>query len=212
MWTEVGLVGARDDRKTKGDGVDDSVVLDVRAQMSAGLTDAEICKELSLSAEEVREARKRVVAEELTVVGPHRPADEVFIEYRLQMNRIVKDLDDVSTKAKKKENFQAAFGALKAQATILDKVIDRGQEMGVIPRASKRSTVMVAGVFIGSMTDSELIASMKEFEDEARRLRKDYGDVPLAELPDPDLYVGPIDVEFEKQPEPEKVRVNRRKA
>ena len=206
------MSSARDGRKKRGDGIDDSVVLDVRAQMAAGLTGSEICKELSLSPEEVREARKKVIAEELTVVGPHRPADEVFVEYRLQMNRIVKDLNDVSTKAKGKENFQAAFGALKAQATILDKVIDRGQEMGVIPRASKRSIVLMGGVFIGSMTDPELLASMKELEGDGRRMRKEYGDTPLRALPDPDLYVGPIDVEFEKQPEPEPVRVKRRKA
>lgn len=160
----------------------------MRARIAAGMSDEEIRQELDLTVGGL-EKLKRIVIQEDLVLLRHRPAEETFIEYRIRLGRIANDLLDVSLEARECKQFNAAMGALKAEATIVDKVIDRGQELGIFPRAPKSQThTVVGGLVIGTMTDRELADSLKASKGERSRLREKYGDTTFAALPDPDIY------------------------
>lgn len=154
-----------------------------------GQRDSDIADELDLSIEDFTQLKRRIYAEEIVSVSD-RPVEEIYIDYRLQMFGAANDLSDISHEARKARQFQAAMGAVKARAAIIDKVIERGQDMGVIPRAAKRHEV-VGGLLVASLTDKELVEQISATSKTARELMSRYGgDRNLKDLPPPDIYSG----------------------
>lgn len=170
---------------------------DIRARVAAGMTDQEIRVELGLSEVAFDKLRRDTITEELVTVK-NRPAELIYSEYRIRMNRIANDLHDVSIegRADKGKNLQAAMGALKAEAAVINQMITTGQELGVLPRAPKSTNHTVIGGFIlGAMTDNELHDVQKGMKSDRSRLKKQYGDTPFLDLPEGDIYEDAIEGE-----------------
>lgn len=185
--------------------VDRPVPADVRARIAAGMNDDDIRSELDLTHAELEDLKRVVIEEDLFQVR-HRSPEQVYVEYRTRMMRIAGDLLDVSVEARDARQFNAAMGALKAEATVIDKMIDRGQDLGVLPRAARQNThTVTGGLVIGSMTDRELSDRLRDQAQERKRLKAEYGDAPFAELPEPSIYPDP-DILDAPPPEPVQVQ------
>ena len=177
--------------KNSSQGDERKLVLLVRSQIEEGRTDDEIADRFELTLDDVQDLRKQVYVEDVNSIR-HRPTEEIYVDYRLRQFKIARELGDLATEVRidgDARGMSAAVSALKAQASIYDKVIDRGQEMGVIPRAAQ-TKVVVNGVMLGTQTDSELLEMMKQQASEAKRLAGIYGEASLTELPDEDIYIG----------------------
>jgi hypothetical protein len=90
-----------------------------------------------------------------------------------------------------KPNLRTAADAIKARAKIIDMVVDRGQELGVLPRAAqqKNSNVNVSGgILVGAMSDTELLESVRDLTEQRKKLEREYEKVPFAARPMPDIY------------------------
>ena len=202
--------GRADEPKDRAEGW--SVVLaEVRSYMVLGRTDHEIAAELNLSMADMASARREVLQQEMMVVGPQRPIGEVFTEYRLQMTEVANDLGRLAKSAKRAGKEHVTLGALKAKAGIIDKVIDRGQELGVLPRAARSSSSsvkMVAAVVVAGMGDQQLVNHPGHLNREGGRLRSTHGEGRLLDQPVPDMYSGPTVIDA---PVSEPLRVTRRK-
>lgn len=200
-----------------GDSPDRVTLLAVRGAIEAGWSDDRIISELDFDEELVRSARKAIYAEEIREVR-HRPAEEIYADYRIRMLAVADELgvmaksihngifdkmalDDDTREAGFKpsakkatddsRNLNAAVNALKSKANIIHTVAKFGQDMGIIPRAAKQN-VTVAGILVGTATDSELVALLSGMGQDAQRLGNRYGDTPMGLLEAPDIYQGEV--------------------
>ena len=100
----------------------------------------------------------------------------------------VEALDAIANKAERRGELGPAVQARKARSAIIDKLYDRGMEAGVINRAAKE-TVVVGGIVIASLTESELYKKMADISGTSRRLMDSYGEQSF-------LDAGFLDAEF----------------
>ena len=168
------------------DSILDAVVSGVPEQLMPVLAS------LGLDQEKLNALREQLIEKESKKVV--RPVQEAYAEYRLQIAAITRDLERVSRAAMYpskggKKNYRVAVDALKAKAAVIDKMVLRGQELGVLPTASKNSKVQHSGaVLFATMSEPELIARMKELSDEKARIDKSFKEIPFTDLPIPDIY------------------------
>lgn len=147
---------------------------------------------LGLSPEKLDLLREKYIGEQAKKMN--RPVHEIYAEYALQTQAIVRDLQRVARGAMyptkgRKINHRSAVDALKAQHAILDKMVYRGQELGVLPTASKSSNVRVTGgLMLGHLPVNELVEKMKDTKQEAKRLSQDYEMVSFTDLNPPRIY------------------------
>jgi hypothetical protein len=168
----------------------------LRTNLAAGKTDQEIVEAMDITAVELSNLKRRMYSQEVVNIAD-RPAEESFVDYRIQMYGVCSDLDAVSKEAMKVKQLNAASSALKAKAQIIDKVMERGQEMGVIPRAA-RKTELIGGVLVAALTDHELLDRINELSKNSARLLKDYGDKPMTKTASPTMYSGPSVIDAEE--------------
>jgi hypothetical protein len=71
-------------------------------------------------------------------------------------------------------------GAVRARSEILDRVLDRGQEMGIVVRVPRRRELLVAGAGVGQLSTHQLRGVVVEQLEALQRLAARIGD--LAEL------------------------------
>jgi hypothetical protein len=161
----------------------------LRTGIAAAKNDPQLLELLDVSPSELAALKGKMYAQE-AVNLIDRPAEETFVTYRTQMYGVVEDLDAVAKEARGARQFTAAGAALKAKAQIIDKVMERGQEIGVIPRAAKK-TEMVGGILVASLTDRELMEQIGEMNKRFNRLMVEYGDKPMSATTLPELYSGP---------------------
>lgn len=83
----------------------------------------------------------------------NRRAPQVFADYALRSRRHMRALDDVYERAMGKDsgNLNAAVAAVRAKQDVLDRTIQRGQELGQISKKPQEHTVT-----IGHMDDAAL--------------------------------------------------------
>lgn len=163
--------------------------------MANGSSAGAIALEMGILESEVLEIQREIYRQELSVFKD-RSADEMFVDYRLQMMKVVDDLDDLYDDMSKVQLLSASerstgLGALKAKAKIIDDITSRGQDMGVIPRVAKSSQVSVSGgigVTLGLMSNPELEKTMVDVSKEGRRIRDQYGDADFLALPEPEIF------------------------
>ncbi len=160
----------------------------VRSYVAAGESDHNICVELDVKPSELTTLKKRVFEQEATDVNSRTTVD-TFVEYKLKMDRICDDLDGIHEGAAGARQYTAAMGALKAKAQIIDKVIDRGQELGLINRAAKKHEVL-GGVAVAHLDDTQLLDKMKEIHRKTTSFITEYGEHSIGNLPVPPIYQG----------------------
>jgi len=198
-------------RKPTTEEIEDIDLSVVRSFIEEGLTDPQIAADLRVRISTVVLARREIIQAGLLEMGPNRPVGEVFTEHRFRMNKVMRDLDTLAT-ACKGDKEHITLGALKAKAKIADDLLDRGQELGVLPRAARKSSgsvAVAATLTVGTMADPELVSHLGELNREGRRLRDEYEDVPFLDLGEPVVYPDVIDAEPEATAPPP---VRRRKA
>jgi hypothetical protein len=169
----------------------------VRAFIAEGYTDPQIAAELRIAIGDVVVARRKVVQDALLEVGPNRPVTEVYTEHRLRMMKVTRDLEALAV-AEKADKPHITLGALRAKARIEDQLLERGQELGVLPRAARKSSSTVAGVVgvaIGSMSDPEMVSHLGDLNREGKRLRDEIEDVPFLDLEEPTIYPDVVEAE-----------------
>lgn len=129
----------------------------LRALLALGKSEIECMDDLDVPAHDLRWLRDQLMKDELAEVA-NDSASEVWAKYRLRQEGVITDLDRIIRGARGSTNggvMNAAVGAAKAKAQLIDNILDRGQNLGVIHREPEK-TISVNGVAITDLRDGEL--------------------------------------------------------
>jgi hypothetical protein len=112
---------------------------EVKRLLSEGASEDEIKSELALSGAEWAGFRRAVFDEEAG--NARRPPIEVFVEYQLRQLKHISELEEARQRALKKDQPQHAISAIKAKSELFDRIIQKGQELGVYHREGQKLTI-----------------------------------------------------------------------
>lgn len=130
---------------------------ELRGLLSGNSSDAECCEALGVNMTSLRLLKRELLADELDAVINDSP-EEVWAKYRLRMDGCIDDLDDIISKGsdpKVRGGLSAATMAVKAKASIIDNVLKRGQDLGVVHKEPEKK-VIIAGMTVTSASLDEL--------------------------------------------------------
>lgn len=151
--------------------------------------DKTIMDEMGISAEDydnLKRAMFDIKADELR----QKPVEHVYVEYMINQIQNVKDLTTMVTDFKSSKQYNAMVGAVRARADIYDKLIDRGQSLGVIKR-EPTVTKVIGGIIIGELTNVQLKEMITKELGELNKLMKRYGDHGIIDMDPGSLHYGP---------------------
>lgn len=134
----------------------------IRELMGEGRADDEIAAALErdgVSNIQYSALRNAVLREE--EINAKKPAVEVYVEYQLKQLRNIDDLETARLRALEKDQPQHAVTAIKAKADLLDRIVQTGQNLGVIHREGSKITVQgVMGLV--HLSPKELVTRLDE--------------------------------------------------
>ena len=173
----------------------------LRALLMAGMSETECMDDLGIRTDHYRWLKQQIIADELQEVASDSP-EIVYAKYQLRQEGCIRDLDEIIAEAKNgKIALNTAIGAIKAKATIIDNVLAKGQDLGVIHREAAKSQVS-ASLTVASVSTEELralVSDKKKALAEARTkyIEADYSEVPVDE---DDVYGEPKQLSSGFQP------------
>ncbi len=86
-----------------------------------------------------------------------RPTEELYVEYLLRQERNLEDLNTfVDNWQDHTDAVPSVVSAIRARAEILDKVIQRGQELGIVQKAVTRKALVVGGIRVEDLGTREI--------------------------------------------------------
>jgi hypothetical protein len=122
--------------------------------LCAGDNEADILDEMGISADEY-ENLKSAMFEAKTEEIRSRPIEHIYIQYIIDQMCNMTDLDNVVLKYQITKQPTALVGAIRARSEILDKIIAKGQEFGILKKVPGRTEVL-AGIVIAELSDNQL--------------------------------------------------------
>lgn len=163
-------------------------VTTIYAKLTEGKEDKEILEEMGLSAEDFDGLKRQMFdmkADELR----GKPVEHVYVEYMVNQIQNVKDLTTMVKDFKSSKQYNAMVGAIRARADIYDKLIDRGQSLGVIKR-EPTVTKVIGGILVGELTNVQLKEMITKELGELNRLMRRYGDKGIIDMDPGSLHYG----------------------
>lgn len=164
-------------------------IIRIYGALCDGDDEGDILDEMGLNTEEyegIKEKMLEAKAQELKT----KPVEYIYVQYIIDQMKNVKVLDDFIIKNNTdKKSTQSLVGAVRARSEILNHIITKGQEFGIIKKAPNRSEV-VAGVLIAEMSNIQLKKEITSSLGSLNILLKKYGDSSIIDVTPGDLYRG----------------------
>lgn len=185
-------------RKKLGDDEVRIRVALLRALMSAGDSDTAILEKTNWDPKALEILRKELYRAELIHVD--KPTEHIYVDYLIRQQDCIFDLNRLITRLMsatetievedngKREKIQipavkhatAVVGAIKAKADIHDRVLDRGQDLGLLHKAPERKEI-IAGIAIAQVSTHDLRGEVASEIGKFQKLVQRYGDAVLAD-------------------------------
>lgn len=164
------------------------VAVNIETRMMNGDTREEIMDALGYDFDQFEEARKFLLnlkAEEIR----GRSREHTFIEYVLEQRGTIKALDKLAKDLDSKSQYNALIGAHRLKSDLVDRIIDRGFEFGIIKKTPERKEI-VAGLIIGDMSSEDLKKEIVSHGKLTRELMSKFGEGGFLETPDAPTHYG----------------------
>jgi hypothetical protein len=157
-------------------------VMRIYGMLCEGDDEADILDEMGISAEQYENMKDKLFetkAQEFKT----KPIEYTYVQYIIDQTYNLSVLDDFikSNKNEKGRSAQGIVGAIRAKSEIMDKIIARGQEFGIIKKVANRSEV-VAGVLIAELSNTQLKKEITTSLDSLNLLLKKYGDRDIIDV------------------------------
>jgi hypothetical protein len=123
-------------------------------KMCEGKTEAEVMAECSVDEEAFRRAR-RIMLDFRADEARNKPREHHYVEYCIAQQQNILDLNKFIKELDSKSQYNAVVGAIRLRSDIVDKMIARGMEFGVIRREPERRE-LIAGLVVADMTSDSL--------------------------------------------------------
>lgn len=143
----------------------------LRAHLYTENEDVKIAELMSLDTADYNALKAEMYAQDTQHING-QSVEQVFIDYRIRQEGVIRDLEKVANDGKTPK--AAVVGALRAKSDIIDKVIGRGQEFGLIEKVPEKKQI-VAGVLVAAMSMNELRGAITKQAKELGGLLNKYG-------------------------------------
>lgn len=166
--------------------------------MVEGKTEDEIMDELGMDVATFRDAR-RFMLELKTEDIRLKPREHVYVEYCIAQEKNLYDLNDLLEKSRSEtKQYNAAVGAIRLRSDILNKMIEVGQEFGLIKKEPVRKEIL-AGLVVGELSNDDLKQAVRDQIVKLNKLVSDFGDGDIMSMKTGPLHYGPtVTVEGEE--------------
>ncbi len=159
-------------------------------KLSSGLSDKQIIQDMGLTVEEyvgLKGAMLDAKADEVR----SRPHEHVYVEYMIAQMGNVRDLSSMIDQMHVKKKYASLVSAVRARSDILDNLIEKGQEFGLIHKKPERKEI-VAGVMVSELSNDKLKKLIIGELGVLNNLRKEFGEKDFAKIEASDsLHHGP---------------------
>ena len=148
--------------------------------LSEGKTDVEAQAELDVSPAKYANLRKALLESEADRLR-ETPTEHTYVEYCLAQTACIRDLTEIADEAKKQKNMNGLIGAVRARSDIIDKIIKKGQEFGVLEKKAEEKRI-VAGIVVAQLSNVELKVAITSQIAELNKLVETYGEEDITQL------------------------------
>ncbi len=169
----------------------------VYEEKEKGLDDTEIMDVLGVDPEDYHEILSLMFSTKGDEVR-RKTTEEHYVQYCLEQRRCIKDIDELTKNLNEKTQYNAIVGAIRLRSDILDKMVERGQEFGLIAKAPEKRQIM-HGHVLADLSDKDLKKKIAEQLTDMGDLVKRFGDGKIDSLPKRDLYYGEGTIEAEAE-------------
>lgn len=169
----------------------------VYEEKEKGLDDTEIMDVLGVDPEDYQEVLTLMFATKGEEVR-RKTTEEHYVSYCLEQRKCIKDIDELTKNLNEKTQYNAIVGALRLRSDILDKMVERGQEFGLIAKVAEKRQV-THGIVLADLSDKDLKKKIAEQAADMSDLIKRFGDGKIESLPKRDLYYGEGTIETEAE-------------
>jgi len=154
-------------------------------KLTNGLSDNEVAEDMGLSVEEFLEFKSKmfeIKTEDLV----KRPSEHIYVEYMIEQGKNLRDLTNMVDDSNL--NASAKVGAIRARADILDKLLTKGQEFGLIHKEPDKK--IIAGIAINELSSEKLKTLVLNELQMINKLINKHGDKKIVDLELPEIYGG----------------------
>jgi len=111
-------------------------------------------KMMGLTAEEY-EALKAVMFDAKSDEIRDMPEEHLYIRYMIEQSINLENLSKMIKEFRESKQYSAMVNAIRTRSDILDKIVAKGQEFGLIKKTPDRKEV-VAGLIVGELSNNQL--------------------------------------------------------
>lgn len=154
--------------------------------MLSGMDTAEIRDDLALSEEDFKSVLVHMFDAKAEEVR-NKPTEHVYVQYIIDQCKNLADLTKLVTEFRSTRQHSAMVSAIKARSDIQDKIINRGQEFGIIAKTPERTGQLVAGIVIAELTNIELRQAIVRELKTANDMMSAHGETSFI-----DIEIGPV--------------------
>lgn len=151
----------------------------LRIALQEGKTDTLIQEEMALDTGDYNALKSELYEQEKTDIN-NKSVEDVFIDFTHRMEGCIRDLNGIISNAK--ANHNAVVGAVRAKADIINRIIDRGQEFGLIEKIPEKKQI-VGGILVAQLPNKELRELIMKQTGEMGKLMEKYGDTDMMDEP-----------------------------
>lgn len=139
--------------------IDRRILLDlVQDSMVRGVSETQACIELNISLDELRKNQNKVI-DDLVKDTHDSTALQVYAKYVMEQRGCVGELQVMINSFKTSKQHNALVGAVRAKSDILDKIVNKGQDMGLIDKRARRIE-FIGQLDVRDLTEVEIARSI----------------------------------------------------
>jgi hypothetical protein len=157
-------------------------------RMVAGDSEADIMSAYGLDEVTFTKAR-RIMLDVRAQEARTKPREHVYVEYCMAQQRNILDLDVFIKELDAKNQYNAVVGAIRLRSDLIDRIVQRGMEFGIIRKEPERKE-LVAGLFISDMNSGELKKAILDQIQQMNDMISRFGDGDILSLDPGGLHYG----------------------
>jgi len=187
------------------------ILTEIKGLLGTGKTEGEQLEALAewnVGTTELRRLREEVLSEHIQSLRAETP-EQAFVRHALRQEKHVDQLDEVVEACFSVEKVNgslmgAAVSAIKAKASILDRLMERGQTLGVVHKAPSTS-YKIGGMVVAHASINDLRKLVADKMRSLEALARQQAPVDYLAEPDGQLYFDVVPEQVvEQQPQPPK--------
>lgn len=133
---------------------------------------------------------KRHMLDAKAVEIHNRPTEHVYVQYILDQSQNLRELTKMIADSKSAKNYNALVGAVRLRADIHDRILTKGQEVGLIEREPERKEI-IAGVIVADLSNRQLQGVLRNELDEINTMMGKYGNKAFLDVDAGETHHGP---------------------